>query len=96
MQDKYWWHRKLRKLLRRTEEKAQIHLGQVNSRKGKYCSDNTVKHRLIQKELQRRMLENLVIVNENNESFSLAELSDKNVSNPVNRKNELMTRMAGY
>ena len=42
------------------------------------------------------MLENLVIVNESNESFSLAELSDKNVSNPVNRKNELMTRMAGY
>ena len=96
MQDKYWWLRKLRKLLRRTEEKVQIHLGQVNSRKGKYCSDNTVKHRLIQKELQRKMLENLVIVNENNESFSLAELSDKNVSNPVNRKNELMTRMAGY
>lgn len=96
MQDKYWWHRKLRKVLRRTEEKVQIHLGQVNSRKGKYCSDNTVKHRLIQKELQRQMLENLVIVNENNESFSLAELSDKNVSNPVNRKNELMTRMAGY
>ena len=50
----------------------------------------------IQKDLQRKMLENLVIVNENNESFSLAELSDKNVSNPVNRKNELMTRMAGY
>lgn len=96
MQDKYWWHRKLRKVLRRTEEKVQIHLGQVNSRKGKYCSDNTVKHRLIQKELQRQMLENIVIVNENNESFSLAELSDKNVSNPVNRKNELMTRMAGY
>ena len=96
MQDKYWWLRKLRKVLRRTEEKVQIHLGQVNSRKGKYCSDNTVKHRLIQKELQRQMLENLVIVNENNESFSLAELSDKNVSNPVNRKNELMTRMAGY
>lgn len=96
IQDKYWWHRKLRKVLRRTEEKVQIHLGQVNSRKGKYCSDNTVKHRLIQKELQRQMLENLVIVNENNESFSLAELSDKNVSNPVNRKNELMTRMAGY
>tara|TARA_B100000700_G_scaffold35957_1_gene35100 strand:- start:2704 stop:4281 length:1578 start_codon:yes stop_codon:yes gene_type:complete len=96
VQDKYWWHRKLRKMLRRTEEKVQIHLGQVNSRKGKYCSDNTVKHRLIQKELQRQMLENLVIVNENNESFSLAELSDKNVSNPVNRKNELMTRMAGY
>ena len=96
MQDKYWWLRKLRKVIARKREAVLIHLGQVNSRKGKYCSDYTVEYRLIQKDLQRKMLENLVIVNENNESFSLAELSDKNVSNPVNRKNELMTRMAGY
>ncbi|MDP2596623.1 replication endonuclease [Alteromonas stellipolaris] len=96
MQDKYWWLRKLRKVIARKREAVLIHLGQVNSRKGKYCSDYTVEYRLIQKDLQRKMLENLVIVNEKNESFSLAELSDKNVSNPVNRKNELMTRMAGY
>lgn len=96
MQDKYWWLRKLRKIISRKRESVFIHLRQVNSRKGKYCSDYTVEYRLNQKDLQRKMLENLVIVNENNESFSLAELSDKNVSNPVNRKNELMTRMAGY
>lgn len=96
MQDKYWWLRKLRKVIARKREAVLIHLGQVNSRKGKYCSDYIVEYRLIQKDLQRKILENLVIVNENNESFSLAELSDKNVSNPVNRKNELMTRMAGY
>lgn len=96
MQEKKWWLRKLRKVIARKREAVLIHLGQVNSRKGKYCSDYTVEYRLIQKDLQRKMLENLVIVNENNESFSLAELSDKNVSNPVNRKNELMTRMAGY
>ena len=96
MQDKCWWLRKLRKVIARKREAVLIHLGQVNSRKGKYCSDYTVEYRLIQKDLQRKMLENLVIVNEKNESFSLAELSDKNVSNPVNRKNELMTRMAGY
>ena len=95
MQDEYWWLRQLRKIISRKRETVFIHLGQVNSRKGKYCSDYTVQFRLIQKEEQRRMLENLVIVNELNESFSLAELSDKNVSNPVNRKNELMTRMSG-
>lgn len=96
MQDEYWWLRQLRKIISRKRETVFIHLGQVNSRKGKYCSDYTVQFRLIQKEEQRRMLENLVIVNELNESFSLAELSDKNVSNPVNRKNELMTRMSGF
>ncbi|AMJ92914.1 replication protein A [Alteromonas stellipolaris] len=96
MQDKYWWLRKLRKVIARKREAVLIQLGQVNSRRGKYCSDYTVEYRLTQKDLQRKMLENLVIINEKNESFSLAELSDKNVSNPVNRKNELMTRMAGY
>lgn len=96
MQDKYWWLRKLRKVLTQKRENVFIALGQVNSRKGKYCSDFTFKFRQLQIELQRKMLENLVIVNEEDDSFSLAELSDKNVSNPVNRKNELMTRMAGF
>ncbi|WP_420935158.1 replication endonuclease [Alteromonas sp. A081] len=96
MQDEYWWLRKIRKVIIRKREQVLIHLRQVNSRKGKYCSDYTVNQRIIQKELQRKMLEELVIVNEDGESFSLAELSDKNVSNPVNRKNELMTRIAGY
>lgn len=96
MQDKYWWLRKLRKVVTRKREEVLIHLGQVNSRKGKYCSDLTVSYRLWQKELQREMLESLIIINEQDESFSLAEISDKNVSNPVNRKNELMTRIYGF
>lgn len=96
MQDKYWWLRKLRKVISRKREEVQIHLGQVNSHKGKYCSDLTVNFRLWQKEQQREMLNNLVIVNELDQAFSLSEISDKNVSNPVNRKNELMTRMHGY
>ncbi|CAI4154128.1 hypothetical protein ALT1644_190047 [Alteromonas macleodii] len=96
MQNEYWWLRQLRKIISCKRQTVFIHLGQLNSRKGKYCSDYTVQFRLIQKEEQRRMLENLVIVKELNESFSLAELSDKNVSNPVNRKNELMTRMSGF
>lgn len=74
------------KRVTRKREEVLIHLGQVNSRKGKYCSDLTVSYRLWQKELQREMLESLIIVNEQDESFSLAEISDKNVSNPVNRK----------
>ena len=96
MQDVYWWLRQLRKVISRKRETVLMHLGQVNSRKGKYCSDFTVQSRLAQKELQRKMLENLVMVNEVGESFSLAELSDKNVSNSINRKNELMTRMSGF
>ncbi|WP_158972629.1 replication endonuclease [Paraglaciecola sp. L3A3] len=94
-QDKYWWLRKLRKVLVRKKEEALIRLGQVNSKKGKYCSDLNVKHRKAQKERQLKAMEELFITNEDKESFSLREIYEKNVSNPINRRHELMTRLAG-
>jgi hypothetical protein len=36
------------------------------------------------------------LTNHLGESFSLAELADKNVSNPAIRRAELMTRMHGF
>jgi len=42
------------------------------------------------------MLESLPAVNELGDSFTLQELADFSVSNPVIRRNELMTRLAGY
>ena len=41
------------------------------------------------------MLESLTAVNELGDSFTLQELADLSVSNPVIRRNELMTRLAG-
>ncbi|MDP4530383.1 replication endonuclease [Alkalimonas delamerensis] len=91
-----WWLRKLRVLQNRTLETVMIHLGRVHRFAGIYCSDLTAKNRKYQKQRQFEMMERISIVNELDEKYSLRELYELNVSNPVNRRNELMTRMRGF
>lgn len=94
--DELWWRRKLRKYYKRKLETASIYYGKVNSRKGKYVSDDGLTRFRNQKRRNRRVLENTIATNELGQEFTLQELSDKNVSNPELRRNELMTRVAGF
>lgn len=96
MQDQYWWLKRLRKVLIRKREAAMILLGQVNNLRGKYCSDLTLHQRILQKARQDTLLDNLVMINDLNEEIALREVFEANVSNPVNRRYELMTRMNGF
>ncbi|WP_231731086.1 replication endonuclease [Lacimicrobium alkaliphilum] len=96
MQDQQWWLRKLRKLYTRAQEEVCLNLNLVNRFKGIYASDLTVSHRRQQKLRAERLLSAIEATNELGQSYNLQELSDLNVSNPVNRKNELMTRMRGF
>lgn len=61
-----------------------------------YCSDLTASNRKHQKQQQLKMLESLTMTNELGEQVSLKDIYDANVSNPVIRRNELMTRMRGF
>jgi hypothetical protein len=96
MQDKSWWLRRLRRLLNKSREEVMIYLNQVNRNKGIYCSDLTALNRQFQKQKQEEMLKSLTMTNELGEQFSLYDLSQVNVSNPVIRRNELMTRARGF
>jgi hypothetical protein len=96
MQDKGWWLRKLRKLITTKIEEVMIHLEKVNRIKGLYCSDLTASNRKYQKQQQLKMRESLTMTNELGEQVSMQDVYDANVSNPVNRRNELMTRMRGF
>ncbi len=96
MQDEGWWLRKLRRLITRTRENVMIELNQVNRKKGIYCSDLTAFYRSLQKQLQLEAMQHVYVTNEVGDEFTLHELYEKNVSNPVNRRNELMTRMSGF
>jgi hypothetical protein len=96
MKDEYWWKQNLRKLLKRSREAVFIHLEKVNKFKGLYCSNFTARQRIHQKHMQDIAMQRITAINENGDSFSLAELSAKNVSNPINRRNELMTRIRGF
>ena len=89
-----WWKRALRKRFRNCESSA-IQAGLVHSRAGCYVSD--VAHNRRQSQIRRnaRLLENLEAINDAGDVFSVAELASTNVSNPVNRFAELMTRIKG-
>ncbi|TDJ71315.1 MAG: replication endonuclease [Proteobacteria bacterium] len=94
--DERWWRRAVRTSHGRTVERVAILLGEVHRRAGIYASDETVKRRREQKRRNRRILEALLAVNELDQEFTLQELSDLSVSNPVIRRGELMTRIAGF
>ena len=96
MQDKEWWLKKLRVLIKQKTEEVMIHLGKVSRVKGIYCSDLTVMNRQYQKQQQLEMLKTLVMTNELGDQFSLYDVYEVNVSNPTIRRNELMTRMRGF
>ncbi|WP_240473145.1 replication endonuclease [Arsukibacterium perlucidum] len=96
MQDKHWWLRVLRKLMVRKTEECMLHLNKVHKHAGIYCSDITASNRKYQKARQLKMLESISLVNEHDQRYSLREIYDLNISNPVNRRNVLMTRMRGF
>lgn len=94
--DESWWRRKLRKLQARRLEHAARLLGMVNKPRGGYCSSATLYRRKSQKNRNAELLENMEATNELGQVYTLAELSELGVSNPVLRRAELMTRIRGF
>lgn len=96
MQDKRWWLKNLRKLMVRKTEECMLHLNKVHKHAGIYCSNITASNRKYQKAQQLKMMENISLVNEHDQRYSLRDIYELNVSNPINRRNELMTRTRGF
>ncbi len=96
LKDEHWWRRAIRKSHGRSVEKIAREFGLVNKQVGIYSSDETLYRRKGHKSRNRKMLEEILVVNEEGEHFTLAELSDLAVSNPVIRRGELMLRIAGF
>jgi len=93
--DPKWWRRKARTLQARKLEAASRYLGAVCKRRGGYCSDASLRRHTAQKHRNRELLEKLEAINDQGQRYTLAELSDLGVSNPVIRRSELMTRIRG-
>ena len=90
-----WWRRKLRRKHGRATETVAIRLNRVNRRREPYASNLSVKRRFQQMGRARDMLQALEAVNELEEAITLQELFNRSVSNPQNRRAELMVRIAG-
>lgn len=96
MQEKRWWLKALRKVMMRKTEECMLQLNKVHKHAGIYCSDITASNRKYQKARQLKMMEGISLVNEHDQRYSLREIYELNPSNPINRRNELMTRMRGF
>lgn len=95
--DSRWWRRNLRVVAARQLEQVCRELGMVSKHKAPYVSDYTLRRRQDQKCRNRLLLQGLEAENQQTGyTATLAEISDATVSNPVNRRNELMVRMRGY
>lgn len=93
--DPLWWRRNLRKIHRQGLEKVALRLNLVNRRKAIYVSDESFKCSSNQRRKNNELLSLMKAVNELGQEFTLEELSKLSNSNPIIRRAELMTRIAG-
>ena len=88
-----WWRRKLRRLSGRRIEQVQREAHRVHAQAGIYCSDVTVERRRSQQHRNRALLETLEAINQDDQSYTLAELAELGLANPDHRRAELMLRI---
>lgn len=88
-----WWRRKLRRLAGRRLEQVQREAHRVHKRAGIYCSDMTIERRRQQKVRNRALLETLEAINQEGQTYTLAELAELGLANPDHRRAELMLRI---
>lgn len=91
-----WWIRRLRAAHGRRIEFHAVGLGYVHKRAGCYASDVNVRRRREQRARNAAALESVTLQNQYGDEFTLAALAEKSNANPVIRRNELMTRIAGF
>lgn len=91
-----WWLKRLRNSHARAREVAAINAGLVHRRGNLYVSDDTLERRAQQISRNKTTLEGVKMQSESGQVMSLAEISAAGVSNPENRRAELMTRITGF
>lgn len=88
-----WWRRKLRRLAGRRLEQVQREAHRVHAQAGIYCSNLTLDRRKSQKARNRALLETLEAINQEGQTYTLAELAELGLANPDHRRAELMLRI---
>lgn len=95
MTSPHWWRRKLRRQFQKAEA-AFIRMGFVHKHAAAYLSDEAYARFESQHRNTARLLGQLEAVNtETGETFTLGELAEHSLSNPANRRAEVMVRVKG-
>lgn len=91
-----WWRLVLRRLHARAVESTARALGLVHKRAGCYVSHDALNRRTGQLVRNERTLQSVVAVNDLGQDMTLAELAARGPANKEIRRQELMTRIAGF
>ncbi|WP_051921087.1 replication endonuclease [Porticoccus hydrocarbonoclasticus] len=91
-----FWRRQLRNVAAQRVEQLNRELGFTRRGVASYVSDWGFKSWLAKDRRNRRLLEDMEAENDFGQSYNLAELADLGISNPVNKRNELMVRLDGF
>lgn len=94
--DPDWWRRRIRQRQDELIETMNIRLGLVNRNKGIYASNLLVKRKREQRRRNEFTMKHVELENDLGQVFNLFDINQTSVSNPVNRRNELMTRISGF
>lgn len=94
--DARWWRKRMRQKKAQVLDQLARDLRLVNQREQIYLSDDAFHVRRELKARNAALLGSMEAENQHGESFTLAELAEKSVSKPENRRNELMVRMRGF
>jgi len=95
MTSPHWWRRKLRRQFQKAEA-ALIRMGFVHKHAASYLSDEAYARFESQQRSNARLLSSMEAVNvETGESITLDELAEHSLSNPKNRRAEVMVRVKG-
>lgn len=94
--DPKWWRLQVRRIQARKIEAVAREIRLVHKEAGIYASNITVKRRGNQKQRNYEALLNMEAVNDDGDVLSLVDCVKASVSNPVNRRAELMVRIKGF
>lgn len=96
LRDDVFWRRVFRRVHARTVEACAIALGLVHGNADVYISRESLKNQQQRAAANAAMLANTLAVGEFGQEMTLASVAERSVSNPVIRRGELMTRVAGF
>ena len=96
LQCERWWRRAMRRSYTRQAESHMRAAGFVHKHRQVYASDRCVSFREQRKRADRELLQSLVAVSDAGEQLELWDLVQASQANPTLRRNELMTRLAGF
>lgn len=91
-----WWMRHLRKRQELDIERVGRELNLVSKKRQLYVTDENDKRYQRREKEQKQWLDNMFAENEEGDIFSLQELKATSISNPENKRAELMVRSRGY